>query len=124
MKGILRRGIIGMTGVGLACASMMAIASPAHASYDELYVKSGSTILGKCILYGDYDVAKVADWRQDGIGVYGRYKLRSGTIVDVNDPDGAGGNDGYKNWQGTGNHVVAFECVARDGHSSGWLYIT
>jgi hypothetical protein len=61
---------------------------------------------------------RVRDLRADNIGVYGRFRLSNGTIVDVSDANGSAAGDGQITAL-----IRAIECVSRDGGSSGWKQV-
>jgi hypothetical protein len=116
--------------VALALAGAMAsvgIAAPAQAepwvtSYP-IYVYTDGELRGACAVQlnnGWWDYGVVEDANPDGIGVYGRFKLNNGKIYDISDPDGSGPKRGIGDWRPTAFFVTQFECVSRDGGSTGW----
>jgi hypothetical protein len=91
-------------------------------------VSTGGVKRGVCYVYtqntSHYIVGRVYDVQSDGIGVYGRFKANNGVILEDNDSDGSGNGYGEV-WAHAANadYFMSFECVSRNGGSSGWIAI-
>jgi len=95
-------------------------ASPASA-HDKKYwaTSQDGTTRGYVVTQFNHTHFEVCDTRADGVGVYGRMKLRNGTILDIVDPNGSSGGCGTADTT-SGNAIVEVEAVWRGGATSGW----
>ena len=95
------------------------LAAPASAHQVTAYVVYHEILRGHAAVSSNHLSLTVCDDYPDGVGVYGRMQLRSGTIIDIVDGNGSKSGCG----QGTtssSNPIVRIEAVWRGGASSGW----
>ncbi|MET8281749.1 hypothetical protein [Micromonospora sp. NPDC005174] len=115
----VRRSLAAAVGLGVVGALALAPApASAHDTMAYVYNNAGVAV-GEGYIFISHTLFRVCDIKADNVGVYGRMKLRNGTIKDIPDLDGAGGSCG----QGTTsyeNYIVSYEVVWRGGKSSGW----
>jgi hypothetical protein len=121
--GLMRKTTQGLLAAATVGMAVLAVPTAAAAAQQALGVNTGGIQRGACYVYtngtSQYLSGRVYDTHADGIGVYGRFKKNTGTITDVSDPDG--NSPGYGEiFAHAGEWFVAFECVSRDGGSSGW----
>ncbi|MCP2327017.1 hypothetical protein HDA40_005524 [Hamadaea flava] len=106
-----------MSGV-VATLAMAGLQSPAFA-YGRMDISGG---LGHATTNNVNDVLFGCDDKANGIGVYGRFIMQEGSLVDVPDPDGESGGCGVDDWRGTGYYAYKLQAVQRDGTASAWGY--
>jgi hypothetical protein len=76
--------------------------------------------MGFAELSSDRRGMAACDTRGDDIGVYGRFELDGGQIIDIADDNGSASGCGRVNVP-SGKTVKRFQGIARDGHKSGWV---
>jgi hypothetical protein len=81
-------------------------------------VNSGGVQLGFAEVYNDHTWLAACDSRGDGIGVFARGWLDTGSYMDVNDSNGSAPDCGRASAP-AGSHFTFIEAVARNGASSG-----
>lgn len=117
----IRPGVRAMSAVGLALIGLVTLGvTPASAHLSHAYVNSGNVQRGFAETRADHLSFAICDTNADGIGVYGRFKFRNGTIVDIVDPNGSASGCGSGNTSSS-NPVVQMEAVWRGGATSGWV---
>jgi hypothetical protein len=105
--------------VSAAMVGMLAFETPAAAHFNSAAIYDGLTTLGWTYVYDGHYSADVCDKKADGVGIYARFKLDDGQIVDVADSNGSADpcahylTPDYR-------RIVSFETVWRGGKSSGW----
>jgi hypothetical protein len=106
-----------------ATLAVVALQAPATATYyaniwacgDPCgYAKTGNA--NEDMLYG------CDSYSPDGLGVYGRFILNNGQVVDVADPDGAGGSCGFADHRPTPYWTSRLQGIRRDNVASAWVY--
>lgn len=118
------RKTIPVLGVASATiAGMVTFATPAaaHQVSAHVYTWGGFVTAAEVTVYNGHQHGNVCDMDDDGMGVYGRFKITGGAIIDVADSDGYGGScPGYT--APTGKYIIAIEAVLRSNptKSSGW----
>jgi hypothetical protein len=104
----------------MAAAASVFTASPASAhDWPAWVVSDDGKTQGYATTSRNHTHFEVCDKRADGIGVYGRMKLRNGTIIDVVDPNGSKDGCGPADTS-PDNPIVEIEAVWRGGATSGW----
>lgn len=107
--------------IGLAIVGTLTVgASPASAHTLRAYVVTGGVIRGYAEVNSTHLSFAACDTRSDGIGVYGRFKFKNGTTIDVSDANGSSSGCGSATTPSS-NPVVAMQAISRDGGSSGWV---
>jgi hypothetical protein len=110
----LRRLMVGF----LVTAGTVAVGVvPASAHTRHAYVATAGVVRGYAEVRSNHLSGAACDTRADNIGVYGRFKLRNGSIVDVQDFNGSSSGCGASNFS---SPVVEFQAISRDGGASAW----
>lgn len=118
------RKAIPVLGVASATiAGMLTFATPAAAHQASAYVYTwgGFVTAAQVTVYDGHQHGNVCDKDDDGMGVYGRFKVTGGAIYDVADSDGEGGIcPGFT--APSGKYIIEFEAVLRSDppRGSGW----
>lgn len=117
----IRNRFLAVLAAGLGLTGALVVGTtPASAHLFRAYVVTGGTIRGFVEARADHLSFAACDTNADGIGVYGRFQLRNGTIIDISDSNGSANGCGVGNTSSS-NPLVRMEAVSRNGGSSGWV---